>query len=387
MELRRARGPLAAATLASIALALPAWAAAKQPKASGVRCIADCGALRTGAEGSTLRWTGRHLAHVATIRFPARAGGRVVAKPSLSASRRVTATIPSGAGNGRPTLITPDRSRAFAGAPITIVKPGKLVPKRALTLLHSRAKPHVAFFDGRRVHIRYRFRARSLSDIKINIVRRSTGGVVDHMHRRNVAPFSPHALVWDGTRPGGGNVVPPGSYALRVGLVHGHHDTGARFTMLPDEFPVRGSHGYGGAEQAFGAPRSGGRVHQGQDIFSPCGTREVAARGGRVAAAGYDPVLYGYWLVIDGRATSTDFRYAHLIAPTPLRPGRARQDGADGRPSRPHRECSNRRLHAPLRGVAAGLDGREPGRSPSRPPALGRVELRGLPGRLSRARS
>jgi murein DD-endopeptidase MepM/ murein hydrolase activator NlpD len=47
----------------------------------------------------------------------------------------------------------------------------------------------------------------------------------------------------------------------------------------------------------------------------------VAAVGGRVQARGYDSVLYGNWLVIDGRGTTTDYRYAHLIAPTPLHTG------------------------------------------------------------------
>jgi murein DD-endopeptidase MepM/ murein hydrolase activator NlpD len=320
VELRALRLLAPAAALAAGVLPVPPASAAKAPRVGGVRCIADCGGLRTGAVGSTLRWTGRHLAHVATVEFPSRSGGRTSAKPIASGSRRVTARIPSGAGNGRPALVTPGRRRGFAKAPVYVVKPGKLVPRHALSLMESKAHPRVAFFDGRRVHIRYRFRARSLSDIKINIVRRATGGVVAHMRRRNVAPFSPHALRWDGTRSNG-RVVPPGSYALRVGLAHGHGDTGARFTMLPDEFPVRGSHSYGGSLQRFGAPRSGGRVHQGQDVFAPCGTREVAARGGRVTHTGYDPVLYGYWLVIDGRGTSTDYRYAHLIAPTPLHSG------------------------------------------------------------------
>ena len=79
-----------------------------------------------------------------------------------------------------------------------------------------------------------------------------------------------------------------------------------------------GPHSFGGAEQRFGAPRNGGRIHQGQDTLAACGTREVAAVGGRVQARGYDPMLYGNWLVIDGRGTNTDYRYAHLIAPTPL---------------------------------------------------------------------
>ena len=318
MELR-AGGALAAAPLAFLALSAPAPAQAKAPHVSGVRCVADCAGLRAGAEGSTFRWTGRHLAQVRAIRFPARGGGRAAAKPLASRSRRVRARVPAGGAGGRPSLLTPNRSRAFARAPVRIVKPGDLVPEHAFSLLHSRAHPRTAFFDGRRVHIRFRFRTRSFSDIKLNIVRRSTGGVVAHFRRRNVSPFSAHALRWDGI--GRRGVVPPGGYAVRVGKAHGHGDTGARFTMLPFDFPVRGSHGYGGPIQRFGAPRSGGRVHQGQDIFSSCGTREVAARGGRVTATGYDPVLYGYWLVIDGRATSTDYRYAHLIGPTPLHSG------------------------------------------------------------------
>jgi murein DD-endopeptidase MepM/ murein hydrolase activator NlpD len=69
-------------------------------------------------------------------------------------------------------------------------------------------------------------------------------------------------------------------------------------------------------------------VHQGQDVLSPCGTQEVAAGGGRVAAAGYDPELYGYWLVIDGRGTDADYRYAHLEAPTPLHAGDSVRTGA-----------------------------------------------------------
>ena len=73
--------------------------------------------------------------------------------------------------------------------------------------------------------------------------------------------------------------------------------------------------------QRFGAPRSGGRVHQGQDVFSPCGTKVVGARGGRVQARGSDPVLYGNWIVIDARGTRTDYRYAHFLHPASVHQG------------------------------------------------------------------
>ena len=74
---------------------------------------------------------------------------------------------------------------------------------------------------------------------------------------------------------------------------------------------------------SFGAPRSGGRVHEGQDLPSPCGTPLIAARGGRVQATGYSDALYGYYVLIDGLATRRDYFYAHMQAPTSALRGRA----------------------------------------------------------------
>lgn len=95
----------------------------------------------------------------------------------------------------------------------------------------------------------------------------------------------------------------------------------SRLRLFSGKFPVRGPHDYGGPVQRFGAPRSGGRVHQGQDVFAGCGTRVVAARGGRVQARGSDPVLYGNWVVIDARGTRTDYRYAHFLHPASVHQG------------------------------------------------------------------
>jgi murein DD-endopeptidase MepM/ murein hydrolase activator NlpD len=144
--------------------------------------------------------------------------------------------------------------------------------------------------------------------------------VVRSWVRRGVTPYTPHAQSWQGTGRGGA-LLHGGRYVLRVGRPGSRGRPAARFRLASGVFPVRGPHGFGGPVQRFGAPRTGGRVHQGQDILAACGAREVAARGGRVQARGYDPVLYGNWLVIDARGTTTDYRYAHLIAPTPLHTG------------------------------------------------------------------
>jgi murein DD-endopeptidase MepM/ murein hydrolase activator NlpD len=84
---------------------------------------------------------------------------------------------------------------------------------------------------------------------------------------------------------------------------------------------VDGPHGTRGAIGEFGAPRSGGRVHEGFDVVAACGTPLVAVRGGRVLRAGYDPVLYGNYLTIHGEGERRSYFYAHLPRPSPFHRG------------------------------------------------------------------
>src|SRR3954466_2836238 len=77
-------------------------------------------------------------------------------------------------------------------------------------------------------------------------------------------------------------------------------------------FPVRGPHWDRGPIGHFGAPRSGGRTHQGLDIMARCGTPVVAARRGRVVKNIYDPVLYGYLVIVRNHGLHRDYWYAHL---------------------------------------------------------------------------
>jgi murein DD-endopeptidase MepM/ murein hydrolase activator NlpD len=79
---------------------------------------------------------------------------------------------------------------------------------------------------------------------------------------------------------------------------------------------VRGRHDFGGAGAQFGAGRSG-RRHQGHDVFARCGTRMVAARGGKVKAKGYQSAA-GHYLVITGSRSGLDYFYAHLAEASPF---------------------------------------------------------------------
>lgn len=209
-------------------------------------------------------------------------------------------------GQAAATAARGDDARVAAAAPLRF------------RLERASVRPRAAFFDGpRRIRVRYRFRAERRVDVVVRVVRAHSGRLVRHWVRPGLAPGRPHSLTWNGRR-GNGKVAADGTYILRVGRRgHGGYRAG-RVRLLGHAFPVSGPHSYG---DRFGEPRSGGRRHEGQDLPSPCGTKLVAARGGRVQARGYSAALYGYWVLIDGRATKTDYFYSHLAAPSPLDAG------------------------------------------------------------------
>jgi murein DD-endopeptidase MepM/ murein hydrolase activator NlpD len=182
----------------------------------------------------------------------------------------------------------------------------------------ARATPRHAFFDGeRRIKLRYTFVAERPVDLLIRVVHAGSGRPVRRWVEHDAAPGREQRRKRDGRR-GDRKVVSDGEYEFRVGPV-GHRGAAAgRFEFHEHVFPVAGPHTYG---DPFGIPRSGGRVHQGQDIPAACGTPLIAARGGHVQAEGYSDALYGYWILIDGAATRRDYFYAHMEAPSSLSDG------------------------------------------------------------------
>jgi murein DD-endopeptidase MepM/ murein hydrolase activator NlpD len=86
-------------------------------------------------------------------------------------------------------------------------------------------------------------------------------------------------------------------------------------------FPLRGPHWTRGPVGEFGAPRSGGRTHEGFDYMAPCGTKLVSAREGTVLKRAYDPVLDGNYVVIHARGLGRNYWYAHLRRPAIVHEG------------------------------------------------------------------
>ena len=170
-----------------------------------------------------------------------------------------------------------------------------------------------------------------------------------------------HHLLWAG-RTESGAEAPDGGYLVLVGR-RGHNlKRAAGFAFHGHVFPVRGPHGVRGAIGRFGAPRSGGRTHEGFDVVAACGTPLDAARGGGCCRRGFDPVLYGNYVLIHGRGEHRSYFYAHLRRPSPARPRRAgphRRSGS-GRWARPATRSRSAATCTSRSASAAGRSTRSP---------------------------
>jgi murein DD-endopeptidase MepM/ murein hydrolase activator NlpD len=179
-------------------------------------------------------------------------------------------------------------------------------PDPDFRLVAASVRPREAFLFGkRRPRVRFRFQASGPRDLRIEIVR--GGGVLRRYDRSALEPSKRHSLRWNGLQEDG-DPAREGRYTFKVGPA-GETRKAGRFRLRDHKFPVRGGHRYG---DRFGAARSGGRTHEGQDLWAGCGTRLEAARGGKVQVRAFSGALYGHYVVIDGAKTDRDYMYAHM---------------------------------------------------------------------------
>jgi murein DD-endopeptidase MepM/ murein hydrolase activator NlpD len=83
--------------------------------------------------------------------------------------------------------------------------------------------------------------------------------------------------------------------------------------------PVIGTVDYGTSENRFGAPRTG-HIHQGQDMFAPAGTPEIAPTDTVVLETGSDGGEGNYVYLYDAKRDRT-YVYMHMIAPAIVHDG------------------------------------------------------------------
>jgi murein DD-endopeptidase MepM/ murein hydrolase activator NlpD len=177
----------------------------------------------------------------------------------------------------------------------------------------TRVAPGEALFDGRKpIELRYRFKGPEPLDLRIRVLKASNGKPVQSWVVREREPGTGYVRRWNGTNRKG-RAVPGGRYRFRFAPTGSKRQWRAGSVVLRDHvYPVDGPHFSRGAIGEFGAPRSGGRTHEGYDVIADCGRPLIASRGGRVRKAGYDDALYGWFVLVDGRKTELDYFYAHL---------------------------------------------------------------------------
>ena len=235
--------------------------------------------------------------------------------PSVTDRNRVSAAIPAGAVSGHPSVETASGDADVSPRRLAIVDEGEVPAPGSFELTSAHARPRKAFFDeSRPIKLSYRFAASERTGVRVELIRKKGRKKVRGWRKRGRLPYTQITRRWNGTE-GDGDAANDGIYRFRVGPFGGHPRAAGSVKLFGYRFPVRGSHGYGGPGERFGAPRSGGRVHQGQDVFAACGTPLEAARGGRIQRKAYDPVLYGHYAVVDITKSPHDHMYVHMASP------------------------------------------------------------------------
>jgi murein DD-endopeptidase MepM/ murein hydrolase activator NlpD len=285
------------------------------PRIKTFSCSASC------APGSLVRVRGKGLKQVDEVLFmgaDADPADDTSVAPRKARRKTLTARVPRTAVTGRIAVALTDGTRSPATARPLTVSPAP--PALPAGVIDAEAQGHKVFFGGQRpAELAYVVGGTEPAEVKVELIRGSDGAPIATWTPGVVAPGVPQTVEWDGTAAG--KVQRDGVYQFRVTAIDSSgvaaqsaqaapavdEDSPGAFKLLNYRFPVLGAHSFGEFAAAFG----GGRGHQGQDVFAACGTPIVAARGGVVKTKQYHSRA-GYYLVIDGDRTGTDFSYMHL---------------------------------------------------------------------------
>jgi murein DD-endopeptidase MepM/ murein hydrolase activator NlpD len=312
-----------------------------QPKVGKVSCVSRCATGKRARGGSALRIVGSGLAAARKVRFHGAYGKRDdVSTPVRTGSDTVLrARVPGAAVAGPVSVTTAQGATSPPSEPVMILPPPPPAANAVLSpvpgptdpgapLIETGTSRTKAYVGARRaVTFSYRVSGPVPSALTVELVSGADGSVVKSWTPAPPAGGEVRSVSWSGRL--GRSAAAPGRYSFRLtaatpsGAVARSAQAGdiARdaFDLYDHVFPVRGRHDYGGSGAGFGAGRSG-HSHQGHDVFAPCGTRMVAARGGRVKFKQYHAAA-GHYIVIDGDGTDVDYAYMHLAEASPFQAG------------------------------------------------------------------
>jgi murein DD-endopeptidase MepM/ murein hydrolase activator NlpD len=311
------------------------------PKVAKVTCLRKCASRQRVRGGSVLKVTGTALASVTQVTYLGSygSGDDLTTKVRPASDHRINARVPIGAVTGPISLSTAAGGRSAPTKAVLILPPLPPEPNAELSPVPgpgvngaprletgtSRTKAFVGARPG--VTFSFRLSGASAAALKVDLVSASDGVAVKTWTPQEVAPDQVQSISWNGRL--GRAAAKPGRYSFRLtaASADGAEAQSAQsgdvdrdsFDLYDNIFPVRGRHDFGGAGAHFGAGRAG-HSHQGQDVMAECGTRMVAARGGRIKFKQYHAAA-GHYIVIDGDGTDVDYVYMHLDQPSPFGEG------------------------------------------------------------------
>jgi Peptidase family M23 len=310
-----------------------------KPKVAKVSCLRRCAVRKRAQAGSTLKIAGSGLLSVTRVVFQGSdgRGDDALAPVRAGSDTRIRARVPAAAVSGPLAVVTRDGVSSDPSAPVAILPPPPPTPIASLTpvpgpydayapLLETGTSRTKAYVD-RAVRFSFRISGPAPASLAVELLNAADGAVVKTWGPSVPAPGQIQSVTWRGRI--GLVTAPPGRYAFRLTAAAANgalarssqttFDGRDSFDLYDHVFPIRGRHNFGRAGARFGAGRYG-RFHEGQDAFAACGTRILAARGGRVQYQGYHGAA-GNYVVIDGIGTDTDYAYMHMLAPTPFTSG------------------------------------------------------------------
>jgi murein DD-endopeptidase MepM/ murein hydrolase activator NlpD len=311
------------------------------PKVSKVTCLRKCASRDRARGGSVLKVLGTELGGVNAVTYLGSygSGDDTTVKVRAGGDRRLNARVPIGAVTGPIALATSSGARSAPTKPVLILPPLPPEPNPELSpvpgpgvtgapRLETGTSRTKAFVGARpAVTFSFRLSGASAAALKVELVSATDGVAVKTWTPQQVAPNQIQSISWDGRL--GRMAAKPGRYSFRLTAATADGaearnsqagDVGRdSFDLYDNIFPVRGRHDFGGEGAKFGSGRAG-HSHQGHDVFARCGTRMVAARGGRVKFKQYHAAA-GHYIVIDGDGTDVDYAYMHLDQPSPFDEG------------------------------------------------------------------
>jgi murein DD-endopeptidase MepM/ murein hydrolase activator NlpD len=316
------------------------------PMILDVRCVSNpggpCVEVHRVEHGGTVRVSGRNLGGGAQLLFYGSKGERDDAAAPVRGATPGTASasVPASARSGPVAVLDGSGRRSLRWTGLVLDDPlrdfGTYQPLGAPNPVRvAVSKPRRIYYGGaQKAVFTYDVVGPGPMDLRVSLVRATDGQIVQSWDRPASAPGAHNRVIWSGST--GGKAQAEGRYAFRISALSAS-TAGLRsapsapadesVSLYGHVFPVRGRHDFGGAAARFGAGRSG-HSHQGHDVFAACGTPLVAARGGKVKFSGFHAAA-GYYVVIDGKGTDTDYAYMHLRQRSAVQAGDSVYTGQD----------------------------------------------------------